>query len=344
MADSLIESTVKYTGAGAFLAPFYALPLVVLWGLLLLRYCGEGKGLGERILETTGGFIGKIILILYFIWGVFLFAVRLRTCVQGFLTVGYQEGSLLFLLPLLALFVLWMSGASLAGFARSTTLYFGIVALVFLVLLTLSFPSVDWKRVFPIWTKEVSSASLGIFPILGMIGYGVFACFFLGEVDFVDGDSEGENPRNHGKTWLIWSLIACSSFGLLLYIAEGSFGVGLLSEMTEPFYQLSKGIGVQGAFQRIESLVSAIWTFAEFLLLGLLLRASAVCGKLIFGKGPIPYLSALIVLLALLLTAVFPKIHEGYGELILWGNLLFAWVLPVVLFLLGSISKKKKKT
>ncbi len=331
VAESLISTTTKVAGQGGFLSPLFAFPLLLIWGYLLSRLCHRDCGLAQGIQEIMGSFLGKVLLICYLFWGVFLLTIRLRVCVEGFLSVGYQEGSLLFLLPLLALFLLWMSGSSLGGFARSSTLYFGVLLLVFLGILLLALPEANTTGIFPLWLPEFQGGLAGVLPVLGIFGYQIFPCFFLGEVIFP------VPPGKHGKNWAFWSLVACVLCSLLIFVAQGTFGVALIGELSQVFYQLSKGIGVDGAFQRIESLISALWTLAEFILIGLLLRGSTLCLQEIVGRRDLPGFSLVIVVISTVIALIYPEIHRNHQELSLWGNLLFAWGIPLFLLLLKSL-------
>lgn len=333
LVESLLQIAPLYGGKGAWLTPWLILPLLLLWGYMISSFCGNTKGFAHSLGEHFGKTGGKLLLWGYFLWGVFLFAVQLRLCAMGFLAVGYQEGSMLFILPALALFVWWMSGSSLGGFARSATIYFGILLVVFFAVLSLSVKEVALTRVLPLWTEDIPTIALGSVPVMGLFGYGIFSSFFLGEVN---------SPEKMWRPWVGWSIFGCFFTSVFLFIAIGTFGRELLVTMEEGFFQLSKGVAVEGGFQRMESVVLALWTLADLILLGVLLRGTAQCGKKIVNWQQSPLIMSVIILSATVLSLVFPFLHGYAHDVVLWGNLFFGWLLPCALFLLKKVLHSSK--
>ena len=56
-----------------------------------------------------------------------------------------------------------------------------------------------------------------------------------------------------------------------MILVLGRFGPVLTSQINRPFFQMVSGLGFEGAFQRLEELVSALWVLGDAALLGLLL-------------------------------------------------------------------------
>lgn len=333
LVESLLNITPQIPSKGGYLTPLLALPCLVLWGYLIQEFAGKNKGYDQALKENIGEMAGKALLLGYFLWGILLMAIQLRLCAMGFLAVGYQEGSLLFILPALSIFVWWMSGASLGGFGRTASLYFGILLLVFIAVLSLSWKEVEITRVLPLWTEDVRPIVLGTVPVLGLFGYGIYASFFLGEV---------HAPQSMAKSWISWAVAGCLLLSFFVFIATATFGVALLADLEEAFFQLSKGVAVEGGFQRMESLVLALWTLADLILLGVLLRGTAQCGKKLINWTQSPLILSAIILFSTVIALIYPKIHELAENFVLWGNLFFAWLLPLALFLLKKVLHSRR--
>ncbi len=333
LVESLLNLAPQSGTKGAYLSPFLALPFLLLWAWMMRNFCEKNQGFAHGMGQYFGKLGGKVLLSIYFLWGVFLMAIQLRLCARGFLAVGYQEGSLFFILPALALFVWWMSGVSLGAFARTASLYFGILLLVLFAVLSLSVKEVELERVLPLWTEDISKISLATVPLLGLLGYGIYASFFLGEV---------VSPEKITRPWVAWSVAGCSITALFLFIATGTFGIDLLRDLEQGFFQLSKGVAVEGGFQRMESLVLALWTLADLILLGVLLRGTAQCGKKLVNWTQSPLILSAIILISTLIALIFPQIHRLAEDFVLWGNLFLAWILPCVLFLLKKALQSRK--
>lgn len=333
LVESLLNITPQIDSKGGYVTPLLALPFLLAMGYFMGHFCGKQGGFAQILGHSFGKTGGKLLLSLYFIWGIFLMAIQLRLCARGFLAVGYQEGSLLFILPALSLFIWWMSGVSLSAFARSASIYFGILLAVFVLVLSLSVQEVSLEQVLPLWTEDIPKISLGTIPVLGLFGYGIYASFFLGEV---------VSPTGLRRPWIAWSVAGCFFTSIFVFIATGTFGVTLLGDMEEGFFQLSKGVAVEGGFQRMESLVLALWTLADFILLGVLLRGTAQCGKKMINWTQSPLILSAIILLSTVIALIYPKIHLLAENFVLWGNVFFAWVLPAGLFLLKKCLHSKK--
>ncbi|MFI3253078.1 MAG: GerAB/ArcD/ProY family transporter [Eubacteriales bacterium] len=336
LLSPLIESLLPLEGSLAFLLPLFLLPFFLLWGLGIGKFCGEGRGLAQGIWDSFGSVLGRVILLAYLLWSCVLLAVQLRLCGLSFLSVGYREGSLYFILPVLGLFVLWMSGGSFSGFARGSTFYFGILFCVFLLVLLFSLPQVEVLRFFPLWTGEEMFPSGNFLPSFGLFGYGIYASFFWGEVIW-----SGETGKEQGKVWCFWGISGCIFLSAYLFIATGIFGAGFLSQLSQPFFQLSKGIVVEGGFQRVESIVLALWTLGDFILLGVLLRGGGQCGKRLIGWNHSPLIMTGILCISTVLSLFV--IEDLPAPFLYWGNVFFAWVFPVVFILTGFFQKILKK-
>ena len=119
--------------------------------------------------------------------------------------------------------------------------------------------------------------SLAALPAPGVLGWGVFAAFLLGRV----------GARQRGRAGTGWSGAwgACLLLRWRQVVILGNLGPALAGRLDNPFFALAKSVGVEGAFQRVESMVSALWTFADLALGGVLLFAlRAMAGRAAAAK------------------------------------------------------------
>lgn len=330
LTESLLSATAQSGGRAGILSPLWLLPGLILLGLLLNSLGKSGGKLG--FLSSFGQFGGRFFHFLFFFWGIFLLSLRLLLSTQRFLAVGYEAPSLYFLLPALALFVFWMAGSSLAAFSRCASLYFLPLFLMILLILGISLPKVELLRVFPLWTQDLAPSLWGALPLYGVCSYGIYASFFLSQVEWED-----KNPK---KLWIFWCSVACLFLSLFLFVGIGNFGAPFLAEMDQPFFLLAQGIRVQGAFQRIESLVSALWTLADFILLGVLIRSCSHCGAVCLGWENTRLFTGILLVISTILALFLPDLQEIGVDLALGGNLLFAVVIPLLAGLCSWLRKK----
>ena len=184
------------------------------------------------------------------------------------------------------------------------------------------------EHLLPLWKGDVIPVLWSALPLLGILGYGLFAAFLLGDME----------PAPQGRRdWVLWGGGGCLLLGLEQAVVIGNLGPELAGRLTSPFFALAKSVGVDGAFQRVESMIAALWTFADLVLLGVLAfgvwkaaeallprvrQKAAVTGALLPGM--------------ILGIAAFPEgvMAESFGRGgALLGNLLLGTILPPVVFL-----------
>ena len=127
--------------------------------------------------------------------------------------------------------------------------------------------------------------------------------------------------------------------GCLRRGAEQAVGIGMLGpelarRLNSPFFALAKSVGVEGAFQRVESIIAALWTFADLSLLGVLAFALWKATKQIFPRAKQkPAVTAILIPGAVLGIAAFPEgvMADAFGrETALLGNLMMGLALPLL--------------
>lgn len=349
LLSPLAESLLPLPQNLAFLAPLFLCPVLLLWGNIYQEFFrdkeGNPQGFAEKICSFSGkqerlGLISKGILLLYLFWGILLLAYQLRLCGLSFLSVGYQEGSLYFILPALACLILWMGGSSLGGFARASTLYFAIVLLLFAVVLGFSLPMAQPQRVFPLWKEDMVDLNQTVLPLLGLFGYGFYCSFFWGEVvqETKSPETQRKTLSNTGKHWCTWAIWGCGLCSLMIFMVTAVFGTVLQAQLDKPFFVLAKSISLEGGFQRVESVVLSLWTLGDFILLGVLLRGTTQCGKKLLRWEYSPLIMTGIVVTALIISLFVTEILEE--QVIFTGNFLLAWLFPCILYLCSSLGKQ----
>lgn len=339
---SVVSDTTPRVG---FLAPLLAFPFLLLSGYVLLSLSHTKEGLHHGLTQGTRPMLGLILLLVYLLWGILLLSLRLQLAALSFRSVGYKEGSFFFLLPVLALFVWWMAGTGLTSFARASTFFFAALVVMFLLVIGLSLSQVEWVYLLPVTTSDVLPLFQGMAGVLSILGYLIFATFFIGDVAW------GDSSTNH-RTWVLWCVLACVSMSLFLLVATGTFGSALLQDMGDPFFQLAKGVRVEGGFQRVESLVAAVWTLADFLLMGVILRSCAYCLEKILTQikkktweqeKHDKIILGIIVGISAMIALAFPRLTSFSETWALFGNLVLGWVLPFGLFFIKKVLHSRRK-
>ncbi len=200
---------------------------------------------------------GKAILLVYMVWFQFLFTLRIRLSAQRLLSGGSRDGAVWFFLFVLGGMSLWMARGSLGTLGRTAQLFFVVLMLSMISVLLLSLGQVEQGNWLNTWQWSPKGIAALSWPGLQALGYGLFAGVLW--------EPPGKSPFL--RRWLFWCLGAAVILAGIQLVIIGCFGIRLTQSLQNPFFHLAKSVGIKGAFQRMESLVAAVWTFSDLLLL-----------------------------------------------------------------------------
>ena len=194
---------------------------------------------------------------------------------------------------------------------------------------------VEPRHILPLWTEDLPGVLSAAVPVLGLFGYVVFAAFLGGNV------TRGEGDRRRA---LWWAAAFCLVLTALQLVCLGHFGPGLTARMDTPFFMMVKGIGIEGTFQRVESVIIALWVFSDLALLNLLAGSCSVLAQSVFSLKERKHAVLPLLLLALAgAWFLFPDAFslerwmEGPARI---GSLLFGFVIPVLLLLVKKLRRQ----
>ena len=142
-----------------------------------------------------------------------------------------------------------------------------------------------------------------------------------------------------------WAAGFCLTLTALQAVCLGNFGPGLSVRMNTPCFMMVKGIGIEGTFQRVESVILALWVLSDLALLGLLTRTCTKMAGQILPVKREKWVVLTFVLLALLgALCLFPDaffLGHTMERLALWGNLIAGFGLPVLILLVKKIRRQE---
>lgn len=316
-------ATARIAGEGAWLATLVALPAALLLGYVLGRLARQG--LAQAFLRLLGGTAGRILTIIYMVWALMLACARLRLSGQRLLFTAQREVELWFFLCLLAAVAGWLAWGKVDAFVRSAAVFSRILTLALVTILALTVFRVRMENIWPLWIGDILPVLKAAVPALGVLCYGVYAAFLWEG----DADTSGWKRRTVG---------GCAVLALLGLSVLGNMGAELTGALEDPFITLSKHVGVEGAFQRVESLASSLWLLGDLALIGLLLwacrRMAAVAVPRWKGTWVVLAGVAAILLGAGLVFRDALLAQRFEYVLAPWGNLALGAMIPLVLFLL----------
>lgn len=238
------------------------------------------------------------------------------------------------MLTLLGL-TLWLVRKPVRVLARTGEVFYLALAIGLGFSLILGVLQVEPRHILPLWTEDLPGVLSAAVPVLGLFGYVVFAAFLGGNV------TRGEGDRRRA---LWWAAAFCLVLTALQLVCLGNFGPGLTARMDTPFFMMVKGIGIEGTFQRVESVIIALWVFSDLALLNLLAGSCSVLAQSVFSLKERKHAVLPLLLLALAgAWFLFPDAFslerwmEGPARI---GSLLFGFGIPVLLLLVKKLRRQ----
>ena len=329
--------TAALAGKSAWLTGILAFPAFLLLGWMLFALLKRGGGLAQAFQRSFGKTVGKGVTLLYLLWALFLLCLEGRLYAGRMLSAGYRAGSpAVFLLALLAL-VLWMARRKLAAFARAAEICYLVLALTMGLVLLFSVLDITPEYVLPVWFTDLPRAGVAALIPVGVLSCGIFAAFLGDKV------TRRENDGRRGFRWLI---AGCLVLTLLQFGVLSQLGPGLCARMEVPFFEVARGVGLEGAFQRVESIVVALWVLSDFTLLGLLTFSIRHMAGTVFGtKGEkwAPIAGVLLAFTGGMLLFPDDFAAETLAEtLVPLCNLVLAFLIPALALCRGWLRGRKK--
>jgi len=322
-AGMLPGVTARIAGEGAWLAPLVALPAALLLGHVLGRLARQG--MTQTFLRLLGGAVGRLLTIIYIMWALALASARLRLSGQRLLFTAQREVGLWFFLGVLIAVAAWLAWGKADALVHTAAVFSRILTLALGAILGLTVFQMRAENLWPLWGGDILPVLRAAVPAFGVLCYGVYAAFLW------EGgtDTSGWKRRTVG---------GCGMLALLGLSILGNMGAELTAALEDPFITLSKHVGVEGAFQRVESLVSALWLLGDLALIGLLLCA---CRRMAAVAAPrwkgtwVVLAGAVVVLLGAGLLFGDAVLAQRFEYVVApLGNLVLGAVVPGVLFLL----------
>ena len=322
-------------GRAGWLSALPALPvlLALCWGIFLLFRKSESRdGMSRVYQRVLGREPGRIVTWLYLAWGVVLLGCNLRLFGLRFLSTSYRNAPMPLFITALLLLALWLAWKRLGTLARAGQVFYLALAVGLGAVLLLGAPGVKLNHVLPLWTEDLPGVVRSAAPVLSVLGYAVYGAFLGGSVI-----RDGENRARAMK----WGTAFCLVLTALQWVCLGSFGPELTRRMEAPFFMMVKGVGVEGAFERVESVIIALWVLSDLALIALLLSAcSRKAGELLALRQEsraAPVLAAVALAGALWAVPDTFALYTWMERVVLPGNLLFGFLLPGAAVLVGRI-------
>lgn len=333
-AGTLPGVAARNAGAAGWLSTLIALPAVLLAGraVWLLTNRGE-EDLSCAYCRILGRMGGNVLIFIYVSWCVVLLALRLRLSSHRLLLAGRQTGTYWFYLPIILAVSVWLARGKPAVLARAASRFFPALVSALSAVTMLAVFQVRGQNLWPVWTQDVLPACEAAVSALGILCGGIYGGFLLGSTEQDGG-------------WCGRAAGICLGISGVQAVILGNFGAQLTARLEDPFLALSKSVGVEGAFQRLEVLAAGILLFSDLTMIALLLLAGRRMMERITPAWPRGAVLAAGAVLAILgATVGFEDVYEAQRFERAWmplGNLILGLCVPGGLCLLFGRTRNKR--
>lgn len=324
-AAAVLPVVSAQAGPGGWLAPLLALP-GILWVDGLLRRVGS-DGLANGLCRVLGSGFGRALTIIYIMWAVVLGGMQLRISARRLTAAAPTEGT--WLLGILLLMAVWFAWREPAAAARWSVLMLGWLLTALGAVVVLAAVQMRRENLLPLGAVgdglfEAGGAALGVLCVR------VYAGFLQGETA----------PR--GRKGRCLPVLVCGVLAGLLLVVQGNLGTELAARLEDPLLTLSRNVGVEGTFQRAESLLASGLLPADIGLLALLLWAIRIAA----GQGwPLrcsPRTVVVAAAAAMAGSAALMGNLRALGHWVVMVNLALGVGVPLVLVVIARIRQGKR--
>lgn len=326
-----IPASLWQAGAAAWLCPLLAGAVGIGVAALLSRRPVLGRGdLGEQIAKRWGRRAGRGLAALFFLWGLYVTTAHAAR-IGGRLSDGLRASPVLLTAVVLVL-AGWLAAGGVPAFARACEIFVLAVGFGFGLILLFGAFRLEWSQVL-LWDwGELAQVPRGAASTIGVLAVGGYLLFLLGDIR--------PEQRSRRRVLLRLGTLFVLLAGAMVLVL-GRLGAPLAAEIDAPFFQMVSGLGFEGAFQRLEGLVSALWVLGDVVLVGLLLLCLGRLLAQVTGRREdrrLGWIAAGLAFLGSLNGAYWNKVLAG--PVLPVGNLVALGVLVVCL--VGVREKKEK--
>ncbi len=333
-AVRLFSSFVSGRGDQAsWMAPIFSGLFMLLFMLVLWSLIKDNRNFYQHLEYSFGSKISKIIGVLYIIWGILLTSIQMRYYSQRVASTIYTEiGMDIFVIILVGICV-YSLRKGISVLARMNELLLPVITVVAVAMLALLTPDIQTKVLVPVndWRSLVH---VSVFN-LASFGYLSFVLFFVDEI----------NERETFKKHAIISTIAVTLFSVWLFITViGTLGPHIIEKLPYPFFAVVKQISLGEFLQHIEAFVITLWILSDVVLISVIGAATVkLYGSVTQSKDVREFNLPFFALCATLVTIMGRNNHELEvlsEKLFIPLNLLFLFIIPFVVFVIGKIKQK----
>ncbi len=329
-------SSLRRDGRAEWLAMLPVIPVIC--GLLyMLQHVYKkqpDKPLDVLVTDIFGPFFGRVALTLYLLWSVMFMALTIR-----FFSERIVSSIFVFSNPVIFIFLGLIPVAvalrgRLTALSRVNVVFVGLYLTMLIALIVFSLNQIDLTKLLPVGTKDIVPVFEGATRQIGLYSSLLLFNFLSGRVG-----NRQDMGKSGSRQAIMFMLIMMAGS---IYV-RSVFEWKLLTRTQNPIYSAIKNILLLGSFERLESLVMAVWVMSSFVAITLLGMVSITLlekiGNLKNGRALSMPLLFLAFSVSLLFAGHLLELQYFYDTVVIWGNYILNIGLFLLLFGVGKLRK-----
>ena len=276
----LPKATARIAGSGSWIAPLIALPILLIFILLLSQFMKmrrDGEGLGELVLRTGGSVFGGFTLVFLSAFMIFEGGFILRSAANRFISTIYPAAEPWFFIAIMLIMGAVASLGAVKALPRAARIFAPVLVAVLLLTLFFAFSQVEPSKLLPISRSDTPDLFLSSLVVVEI---------YAGMLIFTAVLEDQCQRRDRFKSLALWIVPICLLLTAFCAAIIGSYGADIAAGFSSPFFSMVRDVTLFRTVERIEALVAALWVMSDFTLLALLLIASRHLLRLVFGFRP----------------------------------------------------------
>lgn len=334
----------KYTAASAAQAGWLSALVSTIPFLILIFMIDslikdhEDQSMAGIISKVMGKHLGKLILIVYLLWTLWLSALYTRYYVERLTSSIYTtvNNNVLILLTLIPIAYMLRSGFTVI--ARMSEILLPFIGAMLVMLAAFLLPKVRPDNVLPVYFNDIMPIMKGSLAITSILVY-LFLLFFLSD--------KLVNKKSFKTFGYIAAYVNISSIMLVTFITIGILGYTVAMRAPLPVLITVKQVSLMDTIENIEAVIIAIWIFADFTLISTMFVVMLNLLKSLFNLSDTRFLintlAILVYFLSLGISSTKFELEEFSNILLMHVNLSMGFAFPLLLFSVSKLKKLRKK-
>ena len=261
-------------GRTAWLGPMAALPVLLLYALLLEKI-GSGEPLPERALRLLGR-RGRAPLLLLGLWFACYSGFVLRSGAERLQITAYPHSGLEFFVVCQALLALFAALGPLRALLRLGRMTLPLLLGALGLILWAALRELEPVELLPVTHWDSIALLRSALPSLDLVSFALSARCIL----------PADREKGSFRRGALWTLGLCLGLTALGAAVQGRFGAALSARLSSPFFALVRNLVFFRSLERMEAPVVGLWILPDFLLASLCLQAAQRCLRTALGHPP----------------------------------------------------------